>query len=328
MDAERVYRLALTAYPAPWRAQREDEVLGVLLAAHPDRAGIGETMSLVRQGLVERLSQSRRPGVWKVSAAAAAMATSTALAAVAVHDLAALAGDTVYLATQGADGVYLDPLLPVDVLWLVSFALLVTRRSRSAVAASCAAAAAFVAAVALSWTPVEGPSGPLTGLEILWERLALLAPSLLLSVLLVAPGVARGARRAVSGRAIAWAFGVGAAAGALDVVSGISSAWPPILVLVVLLGSFALRGLSPRAAVLVLLGFVYVPLGGLTDGSGSRLPQHPVSLGLTLLLLPLLGGLAALLVIRLVDGPGTRRALAAQLDRAARSLRNDPPAAG
>ena len=328
MSAETVYRMALRSYPLRWRQERAEEVLGVLMAApDPTRGTLRESLSLVRHGLQERLSRSRRPGVWRSSTAAAAMAAATALAVTGVHGLVSLAGDAAYQAASGhIGGLYLDPLLAVFGLWLLTFVLLVVRRGRSAALAAWAAAAIYVGAVALTWAPYDDPAGdPMAGLEFAWDRLALFVPTLLLALLLLRPGTAARARDAVGGRVVATAFGVGTGAALLDVVGGISGAWPAVLALVVTLGSFALRGVSVRATVPVVLGFVYVPLGGLADGSGSRLPNTPVDLGLTLVLLPVLGFTSALLAIRLSDACALRGALAQLLDRAATGLPSDPP---
>jgi hypothetical protein len=54
--AERSYRLALRVYPAPYRAEREDEILTTLAEGQGDRSlpRAGELVALVRAGLAER----------------------------------------------------------------------------------------------------------------------------------------------------------------------------------------------------------------------------------------------------------------------------------
>ena len=327
--AERAYRLALAAYPSSWRRQRSEEMLGVLLARDSSsasaRASWRELASLVRHGLAARVADGRRPGVWQVSSAAAAMVVSTTLAAIAVHELLDLGLQALLFGGGSQGSAYLDPLLPASLLWLVTFAALVVRRGRIATVGSLASVVAYgVVAANGTYTMPPPEDTALVTLGVAWDHLALLVPTVLVALLLLRPGHGRSALDAVGAGPVRLAFASGAAAGLLDVVGGISDAWPPLLVLGVLLGAMLLQGGQARAALLVALAFAYVPLSALTDGSGSRLPHDAVALGVTLALLPAVGALAVLAMVRLQVGVGSPRLkefLAGTLERTAATLR-------
>jgi hypothetical protein len=85
--AERVYRAALSAYPAEYRAERGDEVLGTLLEATEGRRGpdVREVGGLLADGYRRRVLASVTPahGALRAGAAWAALALATLTAAVA-----------------------------------------------------------------------------------------------------------------------------------------------------------------------------------------------------------------------------------------------------
>ena len=110
---ERSYRMVLAVYPPDYLAEREDEIVGTLLAAAPTgatRPSKREVIGLVRHGLGERLrrfgGQTRRHGLAGASALALACAAMLVTVVVSVQLLpstAALpAGFVVLWASFGA----------------------------------------------------------------------------------------------------------------------------------------------------------------------------------------------------------------------------------
>ena len=86
----RAYRAALRAYPAAYRAERGEEILGTLAEARPDaRPSPGEVASLLVAGLREReRADSRVPGAWwRGGLAALALPLACVNAAVALTGL-------------------------------------------------------------------------------------------------------------------------------------------------------------------------------------------------------------------------------------------------
>jgi hypothetical protein len=124
MEIERFYRSVLLSYPAPYRAERGEEMLAVLMETAPagGRPSAGETMSLIRHGLALRLAGRSRPvGSWRRPAAAGVVCLSSLLAVFAMVAASALSGSVVWSGFHGED-VYLDPLWPTYLLWLGTFA--------------------------------------------------------------------------------------------------------------------------------------------------------------------------------------------------------------
>ena len=148
MSPERRYRLLLLCYPRSYRAERAEEMLDVLLAAEEgrgSRSGLAEAVSLVGHGLALRL---RRPVVGPRVSPSLGLAGASVVCVLAVlgaHQLLA-AG----LRGLGLDGypdvwrlyvLWVDPLWPVQALWVAAGLALLLGRHRLCVLSAWAAAA-------------------------------------------------------------------------------------------------------------------------------------------------------------------------------------------
>ena len=107
---------------------------------------------------------------------------------------------------------------------------------------------------------------------------------------------------------------------------GISQIWAPAFALVVLVVALARARVLLRAGLIVAFALSYFLLVGLADGSGSRLPDGPVVLALTLAAIPLASAAVAVLLIRHVESYGLlRRAWVFLLEALVRAARGDDP---
>ncbi|HEY6745831.1 MAG TPA: hypothetical protein VI357_08930 [Mycobacteriales bacterium] len=186
---ERRYRRLLAWYPRAYRAEHEDEMLGVLLAgAAGRRPGLGERADLVLGGLRIRARHAVRafPGSGVADALAAVSLLVPVLllpgAARGLHEVAW------WLRHDGVSANFLltFPAAPAWALWLVAAVLGLLGRRRAAAVAAVVAAAAL--SVLLTVHPVDS-------LYLPWE----VAPWVLLSLLgAVAAVTSAGARRGLA----------------------------------------------------------------------------------------------------------------------------------
>jgi hypothetical protein len=232
MSSERRYRLLLLSYPRSYRAERAEEMLDVLLAAEEDRgsrSGPAEAVSLVGHGLALRL---RRPVVGpqvSPSLSLAGVSVLCVLAVLGAHQLLA-AG----LRGLGLDGhpevwrlyvLWVDPLWPVQVLWVAAGTALLLGRHRFCVASAWAAAALHawhflvtaVTSVALPWPGDIGPHWVASGgtAEAGWLVLSVAG-----AFLLGGPARVAGARAALSPRGLRSVAAVGLVGVGLAAVAG------------------------------------------------------------------------------------------------------------
>lgn len=195
-DLERRYRRLLRAYPASYRAAREDEIVAVLLDAAPpekQRPSAADALDLVRGGLVARWRAGRgaRRGVrvptpWGDALAVVTVVLPMLLAA------RVLRGAQMATALIGADWnwhPYAGQFLrgwPGPVAWVLAAALVVARRPRLALIAAAGGVALDVTDVVL----------------LARDGNAYLAQGRVAVVLISAAGAALLARRGAVGRGV------------------------------------------------------------------------------------------------------------------------------
>ncbi|GAA5036260.1 hypothetical protein [Actinopolymorpha pittospori] len=308
MEIERFYRSVLLSYPASYRAERGEEMLAVLMETAPagGRPSVGEALSLIRHGLALRLTGRSRPvGSWRRPAAAGVVCLSSLLAVFAMVAASALSGSVVRSGFHG-DEVYLDPLWPTYLLWLGTFAFVMCRRGVPAAVLSWAAVGTHLAAL-LGYWPAGGrlPSDPVTR----FEDLAFFVPGLVLALLLLVPGRVRRGLELVPHRMALLAVLAGTVPAVGDglIGLGISQTWATLAAMVVLLAALLRARVLLRAGLIVAFAFSYFLLIGLADGSGSRLPDGPVALPLTLGVLPLAGLVVLVALVRHLEAYGILR---------------------
>lgn len=186
-DAARLearYRGLLRAYPASYRAEREDELIGVLMdraAPGQQRPSAADAIDLVRAGLVTRLRAGRRvaaPTPWRDAIAIVTVLLPVLLAVRALRPLALL----VRLSTQDepwdwrpyADTMFQGWQAPA--LWVaVCVVLLLRRRLAPTVLATAAAVAELVYVI----VPARGPQAYAVHGRITWLVFELIAVALL-----------------------------------------------------------------------------------------------------------------------------------------------------
>ena len=109
---------------------------------------------------------------------------------------------------------------------------------------------------------------------------------------------------------------------------GISLKWGPVVALAVLAYALFKARVLLRGGLLVGLALSYFLLMGFADGSGSRLPDDEILLGITLALIPLPVAAVAILLIRHVESHGFLRRkfvrILEALTEAVRGERNPP----
>jgi len=161
---ERVYRAALRAYPAGYRAERGEEVLGTLLEVSRDRRmpDLREVGSLVANGLRQTV-RSAPWGAYRASAPWAAQALALLTAAVAI--LGVMREDRLAGSLPPSLGRHLDMLGLVVDPWFAAFAL--TAVGTLATLALSARRTALVLALAglavQLWEVASNPAVPLPG---------------------------------------------------------------------------------------------------------------------------------------------------------------------
>lgn len=232
MSPERRYRLLLLSYPRSYRVERAEEMLDVLLAAEEgrgSRSGPAEAVSLVGHGLVLRLRRRVVGPQVSPSLGLAGASVLCVLAALGAHQLLAAA-----LRGLGLDGrpemwrlhvLWVDPLWPVQVLWVAAGLALLLGRHRFCVASAWAAAALHAwhflvtaaTSVALPWPGDVGPNWVASGgtAEAGWLVLSVAG-----AVLLGGPARVAGARSALSPRGLRFVAAVGAVGVGLAAVAG------------------------------------------------------------------------------------------------------------
>jgi hypothetical protein len=335
---ERFYRSVLLAYPPHYRAERGGEMLGVLMDATPPtgRPSLGETASLLWHGVTLRFAGGSRPAVWRHPASAAAVCLSALLTVLTISAASELLASVSSRLTHNEPSpLWLDPLWPVYLLWPACFALLLCRKG--VLAAVVAWAAAVTHAVMLVAPPSllganrpPAPFGSLLGLFMWFESLAFFVPGLVLALLLLAPRSAvRGVDLITRRRALAAVLAGSIPPVAADLMTeGISLKWGPVVALGILAYALFKAKVLLRGGLLVGLALSYFLLMGFADGSGSRLPDDEILLGLTLGLIPLPVAAVAVLLIRHVESHGFLRTrvirMLEALTEAARGERNEP----
>ncbi len=292
---ERIYRTAVVAYPADYRSQRGDEVLGTLLEATDGRRlpDLRELASIAVDGYRRRVRAASAPG-WgalRASALWAAHALAVVTAAVAVVGL--LRED--HLATS------LPPALAPDVHvlglavgpWFAAFAATAVA-ALVALAASARRTALTLAVAGVlvqAWEVVLGPAAGFPGAHghfavYAWTDVSTLprepwhwlAPSLLLVACIALSGPRPAPGRAA--RALRIAVSLALVAGlaiAMDHAFGVAAAL--IVVLVPLaVGALAVSPADPRPALACIpllaaalpLAWTYVHADPTTPASGGN----------------------------------------------------------
>ncbi len=305
MSAEQFYATVLKAYPAWYRRERYDEMLGVLMTAETRPSG-SETASLLVHGLALRFFGRRTPGVWR---------RPTAAATVLLACVVGVMGSQIALPALLHRDEYVDSLWPVAAVWCLTLALVLLRQGWAALVS--AWSAVTLAVVVLAGSSDAGLSQSYDLLEG-YQSVVFMAPSIVLALLLSGPGRVREGIDLLGYRMI------GVVLGAVVVVKlfGGSAQALPLTAAVVSLLALYRHGLIMRGAVPLLVGFAWMGLIPLADGSGSRLPHDPVGLGVALGVLPVLVLGVVLLAVRNVELDGLlRRGLIAVTESLAEAAR-------
>lgn len=215
-ELARRYRRWLLAYPATYRAERGDELIGVLLdRAQPEqvRPRPAEALDLVRGGLIARTRSAIRSPSARAWQQALAVITVVLPGLLALHGMRHLVVAARVLTSE-------DPALswswyraavivdwPVRAAWLVVFLAVLLRLPR---AAALLAAGAVAGEAWFLTTLVGGRSGWTLEAQIPWLALGVVAVMLLLRPTNLHDGLARIGRRpllamtAVLAGATAW----------------------------------------------------------------------------------------------------------------------------
>ena len=288
--AETWFRLLVRAYPAGYRATREDETVGVLLEVHDQqgvRASVREAASLVRHGLALRVRQTFVGQDVSPTLGLAGVSLALLLGVLGVQQLAAmglrgLALDG-YPDAWGVHVVWVDPRWPVHALWVVTGLALLLGRHRLAVGSAWVVAGlhcwhiVVTAATGadLFWPGDVGPhwQAPGGAPEASWALL-----SIAVAVLVGGParaaracaGLSRRRRRAVVATglgSVALALAGGPAMHALlgvehlALTEGVRGTTVPLVLTAGVLARALLRAPHGRGALLLLAALSAAPLG-------------------------------------------------------------------
>jgi hypothetical protein len=122
VSLERRYRLLLRAYPPAWRREREQEILGVLMAGAPAgrrRPTAGEAADLLLRGMQARLKRgaSTWRADWGQGARVAGVVLAVMLGAVAVRMLVPMLGLVLASPNASSAGERLTDVLYGSRLW-------------------------------------------------------------------------------------------------------------------------------------------------------------------------------------------------------------------